>query len=195
MFPNSPLAGEAAWRSADIQWQMQKADASTLRSSKEKDAYMREQMDEDEMKKVMKVFPGTRWADLAAFELIDNKLCGDWQGQVQCPEKESEIYEKYAQEHPDGPRTAQALYQAVYRQAVLNDMYTADGNEGKAAKAKPMPAISTTHLKDKFVASDYSWRAGAVVYKLDEGNSCVRYRPAVSRGSPLRSNWRIVIAS
>lgn len=168
MFPNSPLAGEAAWRSADIQWQMQKADASTLRSSKEKDAYMREQMDEDEMKKVMKVFPGTRWADLAAFELIDNKLCGDWQGQVQCPEKESEIYEKYAQEHPDGPRTAQALYQAVYRQAVLNDMYTADGNDGKAAKAKAHAHDLYTHLKDKFVASDYSWRAGAVVYKLDE---------------------------
>src|SRR5665213_2707426 len=136
MYPNSPLAGEAAWRSADIQWQVQKSDFSTLRSSKEKDAYMREQMDDDEMKKVIKMFPGTRWADLAAFELIDNKLCGDWQGQVQCPEKESDIYEKYAQEHPDGPRTAQALYQAIYRQAVLNDMYTADGNDGKAAKAK-----------------------------------------------------------
>ena len=30
MFPNSPLAPEAAWRAADIQWQIEKADASTL---------------------------------------------------------------------------------------------------------------------------------------------------------------------
>src|ERR1035438_5224691 len=29
MFPNSPLVSEAAWRSADILWQIQKADAST----------------------------------------------------------------------------------------------------------------------------------------------------------------------
>jgi len=169
MFPNSPVAGEAAWRSADIQWQLQKSDFSTLNSAKEKDAYMRQQMDEDEMKKVIKMFPGTRWADLAAFELIDNKLCGDWQGQVQCPEKESEIYEKYAQEHPDGPRTAQALYQAIYRQAVLNDMYTADGNDGKAGKAKNNARELYARMKDKFATSDYSWRAGALVYKLDEG--------------------------
>jgi hypothetical protein len=169
MFPNSQIAGEAAWRSADIQWQLQKADFSTLHSAKEKDAYMRQQMDEDEMKKVIKVFPGTRWADLAAFDLIDNKLCGDWQGQVQCPEKEAEIYEKYAQEHPDGPRTAQALYLAIYRQAVLNDMYTADGKDGKAEKAKNQARELYARLKDKFATSDYSWRAGALVYKLDEG--------------------------
>jgi hypothetical protein len=169
MFPNSQIAGEAAWRSADIQWQLQKADFSTLHSAKEKDAYMRQQMDEDEMKKVIKVFPGTRWADLAAFELLDNKLCGDWQGQVQCPEKESEIYEKYAQEHPDGPRTAQALYLAIYRQAVLNDMYTANGNDGKAEKAKNHARELYARMKDKFATSDYSWRAGALVYKLDEG--------------------------
>jgi hypothetical protein len=29
MFPNSPLVPEAMWRAADIQWQLQKADAST----------------------------------------------------------------------------------------------------------------------------------------------------------------------
>lgn len=169
MFPNSPLAGEAAWRSADIQWQLQKADLSTMRSSKEKAPYMRELMDEDGLKQVIKMFPGTRWADLAAFDLIDNKLCGDWQGQVQCPEKESKIYENYAKEHPDGPRTAQALYQAIYRQAVLNDMYKADGDDGKAGKARNQARELYTLLKSKFAASDYSWRAGALVYKLDEG--------------------------
>ena len=92
-------------------------------------------MDEDELTKSSSSIPHTRQADLAAFELIDNKLCGDWQGQPKCPEKESEVYEKYAAEYPDGPRTAQALYQAVYRMAVLTDMYAADGSDKKANEA------------------------------------------------------------
>jgi hypothetical protein len=169
MFPNSPLAPEAQWRAADIQWQIEKSDASTLRSAHEKDAYMREQMDEDALKKVIKLFPHTRQADLAAYELIDNRLCGDWQGAVQCPQKESEIYEKYADEHPDGPRTAQALYQAVYRQAVLRDMFAADGDDKKSEIAKNHAHDLAARLKEHFAATDYAWRAGALVYKLDEG--------------------------
>ena len=51
------------------------------------------------------IYPHTRQADLAEFDLIDNKLCGDWQGSTKCPEKESEIYEKYADRAPRQPRT------------------------------------------------------------------------------------------
>jgi hypothetical protein len=169
MFPNSPLAPEAAWRAADVLWQLQKADASTRPSAREKEAYMRDQMDEDELKKILKLYPHTRQADLAAFELIDNKLCGDWQGQPKCPEKESEFYEKYAAEFPDGPRTAQALYQAVYRQAVLTDMYAADGSDKKSDEAHRHAKELAARLKDHFAQSDYTWRAGALVYKLDDG--------------------------
>src|SRR5206468_320685 len=35
IFPNSPVAAEAAWRAADISWQIQKADAATRPSAKE----------------------------------------------------------------------------------------------------------------------------------------------------------------
>ena len=169
MFPNSPLVLEASWRAADILWQLQKADASTRPSAREREAYLRDQMDEDELKKVVKLYPHTRQADLAAFELIDNKLCGDWQGQPKCPEKESEYYEKYAAEFPDGPRTAQALYQAVYRQAVLTDMYAADGSDKKADEAHNRARELAAKLKEHFAQSDFTWRAGALVYKLDEG--------------------------
>jgi hypothetical protein len=168
MFPNSPLAPEAAWRSADDQWQIEKADASHRASAKERDPYMREQMDEDELKKVIKTYPKTKWADLAAFELIDNKLCGDWQGSPKCPEKESEIYEKYAAEYPDSPRTPQALYQAVYRLAVLKDMYAADGSDKKADEAHRNAQDLVTRMRDKFPQSDYTWRAGTLVFKLDQ---------------------------
>lgn len=169
MFPNSPLAPEAAWRAADILWQLQKADAATRPSSKERENYLRDQMDEDGMKKIIKTYPGTRQADFAAYELIDNKLCGDWQGQTKCPEKESEIYEKFASEHPDGPRTAQALYQAVYRQSVLSDMYAADENEKKSDSAHAHAKELAARLKEKFPQSDYTARSVALVYKLDEG--------------------------
>src|SRR6266849_4533147 len=94
LFPSSPLAAEALYRAADIRWQMERSEVVTRPSAREKENYMRGQMDEEWMKLVMKKFSGTKWADLAAFHLIDNKLCGDWQGAPKCPDKEAEIYEK-----------------------------------------------------------------------------------------------------
>ena len=169
MFPNSPLAPEAAWRSADIQWQIQKSEQASRPSAKEQAAYMREGMDDDAMKKVIKFYPHTKQADMAAYDLIDNKLCGDWQGQPKCPEKEAELYEKYAAEHPDGPRTAKALYEAVYRNAVLVDMFNADNSDKKADGAKARAHDLAGRLKEKFPQSDYTARAAALVFKLDQG--------------------------
>ena len=168
MFPNSPLAPEAAWRAADIHWQLQKAEASTRPSSKEQKPYMRDLMDEDDLRKVVRLYPHTRWAALAAFDLIDNKLCGDWQGTTQCPEKEADVYEKYADEYPDGPRTAQALYQATYRLAALVNIYDAAGGVGKGKDAHNHARELAQKLKAHFADSEYTWRAGALVYKLDE---------------------------
>jgi hypothetical protein len=126
-------------------------------------------MDEDELKKVIKYYPHTRPAELAAFTLIDNKLCGDWQGSTKCPESESEAYEKYATEYPDGPRTADALYQVVYRQAVLTDMFAADGNDNKSNAAHSHARDVAARLKEKFPQSDFTARAASLVFKLDEG--------------------------
>ncbi len=168
-YPNSPLAAEAAWRAADIRWQFEKADASRRPSAKERDPYLREQLYEDEMKKVIKTWPHTRQADLAAFALIDNKLCGDWQGQEKCPEKESQIYEAFAKDHPDGPRTAQALYQAVYRQAVLCDMYRADDSQKKADSAHAHAKELAATLVSKFPTAEFTSRAATLIYKLDQG--------------------------
>lgn len=169
MFPNSPLVPEAAWRAADIRWQIQKADIATLPSSRQSSPDLREQMNEDYLRKVIKLYPHTRQADMAAYDLIDNRLCGDWQGQEKCPEKESELYEKYAQEHPDGPRTAQALYEATYRQAVLTDMFQADGDNGKSNSAKQHAHELAAYLSKKFPQTDYAARAEALVFELDQG--------------------------
>jgi hypothetical protein len=169
MFPSSPHAPEAAWRAADIEWQLEKSDTESMPSAHERDPVFRQLMGEDDLRKVIKAYPRTRWAALAAFELIDNKLCGDWEGSTQCPEKEADLYLKYANEYPDGPRTARALYEAVYRFAVLKDMYDANGDDKKSENAHNQARTVVAQLKAHFADSDYTLRAGALVYKLDEG--------------------------
>ncbi|MGC2447255.1 MAG: hypothetical protein WA477_06380, partial [Candidatus Sulfotelmatobacter sp.] len=46
LFPNSPLAAEGLYRAADIRWQMDRADVMTRPSAREREAYMRGQIDE-----------------------------------------------------------------------------------------------------------------------------------------------------
>ena len=47
MFPQSNYAGQAAWRAADIGWQLEKEDVFSLPSAHEKENYLREQIDDD----------------------------------------------------------------------------------------------------------------------------------------------------
>lgn len=169
MFPQSPLTPEAMWRAADIRWQIQKADAATLPSAHEKENYLREQMDEDEMRKIEKYFPHTKWADFAAYEMIDNKLCGDWQGSEKCPEKEAELYVKYADDYPDSLRAPQALYKAAWRLAAAGDMWTADNNDGRAKEDRGHASDLANRLESKYPQSEYAARAADLIYKMDAG--------------------------
>lgn len=169
MFPKSPLVPDAMWRGADIRWQLQKADASTLPSAHEKENYLREQMEENEMKEIEKYFPHTKWADFAAYDMIDNKLCGDWQGSEKCPEKEAEIYMKYVEDHPDSPRAPQALYNAAWRLAAAGDMYAADGNDGHAKDARGHATDLAGRLQSKYPDSVYADRAADLAYKMQAG--------------------------
>jgi hypothetical protein len=100
--------------------------------------------------------------------MIDNKICGDWQGSEKCPEKESEIYTKYADEHPDSPKAAQALYQAAWRQASAGDMYQSDNDEKKAADARAHAKDLATRVETKYSASEYAARAAGLVYKMEQ---------------------------
>ena len=165
-FPRSPLAPEAAWRSADIAWQLAKADVFSLPSAHEKQSYLREQIDETAMRKVEKTYPNSRWSDLAAWDMLDNKICGDWQGSTQCPEKEAKLYEQYAHDHPDSSKTPQALFEAAYRQGVLKDMYTANAQKKRAQEAEADAIQTAGVLESKYAQSDYASRAAALVYKL-----------------------------
>jgi hypothetical protein len=168
LFPQSPLAAEGMYRSADIRWQIEKTDVMSLPSAKEQDAYLRRGMNEDYFKKVMKKFPGTKWAHLSAFHLIDNKLCGDWQGQSKCPTKEAEIYEKYAAEYGQSPAVAEALFQAGYRWSALIEIYKQEDNLKKSEEAKGK-AVATLQRAISQGQNDWGSRAQVLLYKVQQG--------------------------
>ncbi len=164
LFPASPLAAEGLYRAADIRWQMERADVMTRPSAREREAYMRGQIDEEWMKLVMKKYPGTKWADLAAFHLIENKLCGDWQAASKCPEKESEMYEKYVKEHAQSPAAPEALYDAAWRQSALIEIYKTEANLKKSAEAKTRALDLAQRIVSQYGQSDWSNRAQTLIF-------------------------------
>ncbi len=168
-FPNSPLAGEALYRSADIKWQLQRAEMLARPSAKQRDPMLRMQIEEDQMKEVIKKYPRTKWADLAAFHLIENKVCGDWEGRSKCPEKESDMYEKYAAEHPQSPLAAEALYNAATRQAALIDIYRTEEQPKKSAEAKDRTLRLSQQIVGQYEKSDWAPRARALAYLVEQG--------------------------
>ena len=168
-FPTSPLAGEAMYRAADIRWQIDKSDVSSRPSAKEKESFLREGMNEDAMKEVIKKFPNTKWADLAAFHLIENKVCGDWQGDPKCPAKEAELYEKYAKDHPQSPAAAEALYDAAWRYSALIEMYKADEQPKKSDESKTKAVALAQQVASQYPQSDWGARAQRLLYLLNLG--------------------------
>ncbi len=169
LFPQSPLAGEAMYRSADIRWQIEKTDQMSLPSAKEQEAYLRKGMDEDYFKKVIKKFPNTKWAYLSAFHFIDNKLCGDWQGQSKCPAKEAEIYEKYAAEYAQSPAAAEALFEAAYRWAALIEIYKTEEQAKKSDEAKNRAIAVAQKAIAQTPQGDWSARARRLLYMVQQG--------------------------
>ncbi len=168
-FPSSPYAGEAAFRSADIRWQLQKQENSTLPSAKEQEAYLRPQLYEGEMNKIIKLYPRSDYAGRAAYDKLDNKLCGDWQGLPKCPEQESGYYLKYASDWPDSPRAAEAVYNAIYRQGVLVSMYLVDNEIKRSQAAAERVAKLTADMRVKYPNSDFTRRAQSIAYRVKQG--------------------------
>jgi len=169
LFPNSPLAAQGLYRAADIRWQIEKSDVMTRPSAREKDPYMRGQIDDEWMKLVMKKFPGTKWADLAAFQLLDNKLCGDWQGASKCPEKEADIYEKYASEHPQSPAAPEALYDAAWRRSALIEIYKTEANQKKSEESKNRALGLAQKIVSQYGQSDWALRTQRLIFQIQQG--------------------------
>ncbi|MGA7848505.1 MAG: hypothetical protein WCA13_05295 [Terriglobales bacterium] len=169
IFPTAPLAGEALYRAADIRWQIDKADMQSRPSAREREPLLRYGINEDFMKLVMKKFPDSKWAQLAAFHLIDNKLCGDWQGSSKCPDKEADIYEKYAKEHPESPAAPEALYNAASRRAALIEIYKTEEQPKKTEQSKNLAIALAQQLIAKYPQSDWSSRGQTLLFLVQQG--------------------------
>jgi hypothetical protein len=169
IFPASPLAGEGLYRAADIKWQIDKADYLSRPSAHSKESYYRQNIDEEQMKLVMKKFPDTKWSQMAAFHLIDNKLCGDWEGSSKCPEKEADVYEKYAKDHPQSPSAPEALYQAASRRAALIEIYKTEDQPKKSEQAKGQAMALAQQLVAQYPQSDWASRGQALLYLIQQG--------------------------
>jgi outer membrane protein assembly factor BamD (BamD/ComL family) len=169
IFPTAPLAGEALYRAADIRWQIDKSDMQSRPSAREKESYLRQGIDEESMKQVMKKFPDTKWAQLAAFHLIDNKLCGDWQGSSKCPDKEADIYEKYVKDHPESPAAPEALYNAASRRAALIEIYKTEDQAKKSEQSKSLAIALAQQLISKYPQSDWSARGQTLLFMVQQG--------------------------
>ena len=169
LMPTSPLAAEALYRAADIRWQLERSDVMTRPSAREREAYMRGQMKEDWMKLVMKKYPGTKWAELAEFRLLENKLCGDWQGLAKCPDKEAELYENYAKDHPQSPAAAEALYDAAWRRAALIEIYKTEPNQKKSAQSKDQALKLAQKLVSQYPQGDWALRAQRLIFYIQQG--------------------------
>jgi hypothetical protein len=169
-FPQSPLAGEALYRAADIRWQLEKEDVMTRPSARAREAFLREGMNEQWMKEVIKKYPNTKWADMAAFSLLDNKLCGDWQGSSKCPDKEADLYEKFAKEHTNAPATAaHALYNAAWRRAALIEIYKTEQEPKKSEESRARAsALAQRVIGEYGQQTDWATRAQRLVYLIQQ---------------------------
>ncbi|HSS97092.1 MAG TPA: hypothetical protein VLK33_08680, partial [Terriglobales bacterium] len=136
--------------------------------AQESEAYLRGEIDTEWMKLVMKKYPGTKWADMAAFQVLDNKMCGDWKGASHCPEKEADIYEKYASEHPQSPKAPEALYDAAWRYSALIEIYKTEDTQKKSDEAKTKALNLAQKTAAQYPDSDWGARASRLVFLIQQ---------------------------
>jgi len=169
LMPTSPLAAEALYRAADIRWQIERADVLSRPSAHQRESYLRGQMKEDWMRLVIKKYPGTKSADLAAYRLLENKLCGDWEGLSKCPDKEADLYENYAKEHPQSPAAPEALYDAAWRRSALIEMYKNEPNLKKSAESKDRALSLAQKVISQYGQSDWALRTERLIFYIQQG--------------------------
>jgi TolA-binding protein len=158
LFPGSPLASEAMWRAADIRWQLAKSDL--IRSGKP--------MDEKYLQEVIAKFPQSKQAELAAYDLLESKMCPEWRGQAECPQKESALYEQYAHQHPQSPKAAEALYNAAWRQAALADIYRIENDRDKSEAARKKAIALAQEIQNQYPQGDWKPRSLDLIYKMEQ---------------------------
>jgi hypothetical protein len=105
---------------------------------------------------------------MAAFQMLENKMCGDWAGASKCPQKEAEIYEKYAAEHPASPNAAEALYNSAYRWTAIMTIYTGEGQSAKVGEAQKRAQALAAKAIEKNASPEWNAKAERLLYMIEK---------------------------
>jgi hypothetical protein len=167
-FP-SPLAAEGLYRAADIRWQIERSDVLTRPSARERDSYMRGQIDEQWMKLVVKKFPGTKWADMAAFHLSKTNFAATGRARQSVQKKKPRCTRNMRKSTSSLPSAPEALYQAAWRRSALVEIYKTEANQKKADEAKTRSLELTQRIISQYGQSDWALRAQSLMFYIQQG--------------------------
>ena len=84
---------------------------------------------------------------------------------------ETNLYVKYADRYPGGPKSPEALYSAVYRQGALVTMYLVDDNRKRSEQAAGNCQAIADRMLKQYPQSDYTDRAQSIAYRVKQGIS------------------------
>ena len=164
-FPNSPAAGEAMYRSADIRWWSTDQFFWTALRDPTSDNF-------EKAAHRMEVINGS-------YTMYRNLVLANRNGEIvasaknedrssKCPVKESEMYEKYAIEHPQSPATLEALYDAAWRWSALIEIYKTEEEPKKSEEAKSRAIALAQKVTSQAAQSDWGARAQRLLYLIDQ---------------------------
>lgn len=167
-FPTAARAAEALYRGAEIRWEIALNEMPRRRTPQE-----RQFPNDNGLKRVISKFPATPWAARAAYQLlIQHFTCGDWVAKPECVGKEADTYHDYVKKYPNGPSTARAAYDALYREAIAWTLYTAPGphhDTGKAAQYQRAVASDAAEMARLYAGTDWAAQASFLAFTVGEG--------------------------
>ena len=88
---------------------------------------------------------------------------------AKCPEKEADMYEKYAKEHEQSSAAPEALYDAAWRQSALIEIYKTEANQKKSEAAKSRALDLAQRIVTQYAQIPWALRAHTLVYYIQQG--------------------------
>lgn len=163
--PQSPRAGEALYRGAALQWDTK---ISEMPSSAAPN--MRLFPDDSLLHRVESKFKGTPWAARAAYKLlIEHLTCGDWFTKPDCIGKEANRYRDYVKRYPSSPDAPEAVYDALYRDAIAWTIYSQPGKNAdlsRAADARRQVTADAALLQRAYPRTDWAARGAYIAFQV-----------------------------
>ncbi|MGH9392531.1 MAG: hypothetical protein ACRD1E_00030 [Terriglobales bacterium] len=167
-FPASARAAEALYRAAEIRWELKLSQMPRRRTPEE-----RQFPDDMLLRRVEAKFPNSPWAARAAYQLIiEHFTCGDWTEKPQCVEKEIDRYRDYVNKYPSGPYSAEAAYDALYRQGIAWTLYLRPGprhDQGKAEQYQRALAQQADAIARAYPGTDWAAQAALLAFNAAHG--------------------------